>query len=159
MWNFIKKIWYDKSDTANPRIPISAENLNRIEDGIQEALDGINAAKDELTKYADGNILYFTGDVAIPEYTWTDVFQLPQDIDFSKYIVLCQGFSNANNGKLHVVPYDIDTTIQVENTRSARIRVSSAGLVSFYSDKSSYSYETVHIILLPVNKRDMTSLI
>ena len=35
------KTWYDKSDTENAakRIPLSAANLNRIEDGIQESFD------------------------------------------------------------------------------------------------------------------------
>lgn len=35
---FNKQKWYDISDTANHRIPISATNLNRIEDGIESAL-------------------------------------------------------------------------------------------------------------------------
>lgn len=35
------KTWYDKNDTENAakRIPLSAANLNRIEDGIQESFD------------------------------------------------------------------------------------------------------------------------
>lgn len=37
---FKSKTWYDKSDTAN-RIPISHENLNRIEMGIEEAFSEI----------------------------------------------------------------------------------------------------------------------
>ena len=41
MVKFEKKTWYNKNDTANAdkRIPVSAANLNRIEDGIQNTID------------------------------------------------------------------------------------------------------------------------
>ena len=157
MWKFIKKKWYDKSDTANPRIPMSAENLNRIEDGIQEALDGIDTAKNELVKYIDDNILYFTGAANVPSDVWTDIFQLPQGIDFSKYIVLFQGMKSSESSVTRVVPYDVIVRTFYSSTSNYReIKVSSTGLVSYYSSRS-YS-DDVHIILLPVNKRDMISL-
>ena len=42
-----RKMWYDKSDTTN-RIPVSPDNLNRIEDGIEEALEGCAENKEQM---------------------------------------------------------------------------------------------------------------
>ena len=44
MINFEKQTWYNKNDTANAdkRIPITADHLNRFEEGIDYSVDGVN---------------------------------------------------------------------------------------------------------------------
>lgn len=140
---YIHKTWYDKSDLKK-RIPISADNLNRIEDGIQEA----------LTKIADTNILYFYGSGMSSPSKWVDFFQLPDDIEFSKYIPLIQVSDVIVYDYLAIAPYD--SIVRLYN--GGQFKFSSEGLFSFYEDKKYSRSIPVEIMLVPVQKTELTPI-
>ena len=52
MGKYTRTNWYEQSDTNN-RVPISAKNLNNIEDGIEEALNIANLAQSAIDDIVD----------------------------------------------------------------------------------------------------------
>lgn len=136
---------------------INAQKLNNIEDGIEEALEGIRVLESDLKAYADNNILYFSGSANFTKGVWTDIFQLPDTIDLTKYIVLVQGVNVGNYDSLKVVPIDTETQLYYESWKYVKIHISSdTKIVSYRHDGSNSG--TFKIILLPVSKPNMTSL-
>ena len=139
---------------------INAQKLNNIEDGIEEALLGVKNLKIESEEYADNNTIYFSETVTIKPQQWMDVLQLPNGIEYTKYLPLIQTTRVTNYHYLRTVPYDTEVTWYYEFGRSIKLIISSnTGIVSFYdSDGSKPVSFQIDIILLPVNKRTMTLL-
>lgn len=162
--SFEQKTWYndgvvpDDAPEGTVAPCIDADNLNRIEGGIVDALNAtkINAekikkAESDLKSYADNNILYFSKSCTSTAGSWATLFQLPSTIDYTKYIPLVECSRITNGWFLKVIPYDTNVTLWYESWKSLQIKISSSGEVSFYDPGSSNSTFTVRVILLPVN--------
>ena len=122
--SFEQKTWYNDGivpdDAPEGTVPpcIDADNLNRIESGITEALEASKTNAEEikntasnLKQYADENILYFSGTANYIQGSWTNLFQLPTDIDYSKYIAFFQGVTITNYDSMRIIPYNTDVTL------------------------------------------------
>ena len=149
--------WLPKD--ANGDVPanapaISAENLNNMENGIEEALAGVKALQVDHKTYADNNILYFSGVAQFVTNTWVDLFQLPTSINFAKYIPVVQVGAVRNYKHLFVLPYNTVTQVFYENWKDIQIEITSNGLIKYNSPQSSGTVE-MHIILLPVGRQEM----
>lgn len=131
---------------------ISAENLNNIEDGIQESFKKIEGLGESLKEYIDNNILYFSKTIETVPREWVDAFQIPKDVDLSRYIPLAQEDSITNGSRLKVIQYDQPTTLHREGSNKVRMQISTEGMVSFYHDKVESIWVTIDVILLPVKK-------
>lgn len=156
-----RKTWVSKNpDGSIPSnaIPINADNLNNIEDGIEEALTKVNSLEISSKEYADTNILYFYGNGTSSPSAWVNLFQLPEDIEFSKYIPLIQFNLLTNYSHLAVAPYDSTITLYYESFKYVQFKISSEGLVSFYDDATSSRSFSVKIILIPVQKTELTPI-
>lgn len=147
-----RKIWRNKGESG--AFPISPNNLNRMEDGIEAAINGLSQLEPALKEYADNNILFFSGSAKYNNKgKWVDIFKLPEDINYSKYIAL---FQDSNNMK--IVPLDTDVIIYQESFKYIKVRISSTGLVSYYHADPSFSTVDVNIMLVPVSKQEMIAL-
>ncbi len=149
--------WLPKDASGN--VPenapaISAENLNNIENGIEEALNGVKTLRVEHKEYADSNTLYFSGSASFIKGSNVKLFQLPTTIDFGKYIPIVQVGAVRNYKHLFVLPYDKPTDVFYENFKDITVEITSNGEIYYDSDQSSGTVE-MHIILLPVSRQEM----
>lgn len=149
--------WLPKD--ANGDVPanapaLSAENLNNIENGIEEALKGIGDLKVEHKEYADTNTLYFSGVAEFITSSNAKLFQLPTTINFDKYIPIVQVGAVRNYKHLFVLPYNTPTEIFYENFKNITIEITENGAI-YYKSAQSSGYVEMHIILLPVSRQEM----
>ena len=150
-----RKIWRNKGESG--AFPISPNNLNRMEEGIEAAINGLSQLEPALKEYADNNILFFSGSANYNKGEWVNIFKLPEDINYSKYIALFQGSTITNSNNMKVVPFDTDVIIYQESFKYIKVRISSTGLVSYYHSGTSSTVD-VNIMLVPVSKQEMIAL-
>lgn len=155
--SYTRTNWVPKDDNGN--IPkdapaINAKNLNNIEDGIEEALNAAKKIDKEYKEYADSNILYFYGWAHFEEDKDVCLFQLPTDIEFSKYIPVVQVGAMRNYKHLFVLPYDTKTQVFYQNFNDIEITLTNEGQIWYNSDQESGEVE-MHIMLIPVSRQTM----
>ena len=171
---FEKKIWTNNGMvTEEVPVPpaISADNLNRIEEGIDGALqkdggimtgglilrDVFNDDKEAVSKkYVDKNtkVISLNSVLQSWENPDTSAGKIP-NFDVSKYVVwvITNNVSASSGARTQIIPISLDTWNDVSGTihtydNHCQIKINLNGEIFFRNGKSSYAPD--YLLLLPM---------
>lgn len=166
---FEKKIWTN-GGVATEEVPvppaISADNLNRIEEGIDGALqkdggimtgrlilnDDPTASLQAATKhYVDKNIICFYGEFSFPKVNNASAaLKLPDNIDLTKYSFALVGISSQKY-QPSIVSFNESQSLQSQDWMGVFVEIKSdtREIIFSKSDAEKYTGSSFRIFLIP----------
>ena len=154
---FEQKTWTNNG-VATEEVPVppafSADNMNRIEQGIADAHKQIDENKTYAEKYTNENILFFYGKISVSEKAgYTQRFQLPDSVDFTKYnsaFVSIRILDDVKTYPFQFVEPDMDVILHKVSFNEVTCRIDTeAKTVSFSINyEGSYS-SSFRLLLMP----------
>lgn len=173
---FEQKNWLNQAEDGtipDGALPLSAEELDRIERGIAGSLqkdggtmtgdlilNGIPVSDNQAAnkKYVDTNILHFVGETNLKdEDIQYNYFYLPEDIDLDRYEVFFSDLglrldSYEPKGIVHYLPKDRKVVLSGESlhTYTSIILESDLKRIVFYYNYSGSYINTFDLFLVPM---------